>query len=487
MRVTTVAPKPHRRGARPHQGSGRAAGLHCRCRRHGALSARGARALSRRGASRRAAARDRGSRGRRAALRGDANLPIYPQGGNTGLCGGAVPDEDGRGIVLSLGAHEPGARARRRSISPSRSRPGVILADVQRAAAEADRLFPLEPRRRGHVPDRRQSLDQCRRHRRAALWQHARADARPRGRAAGRHASGTGCARLRKDNTGYDLKQLFIGGEGTLGIITAATLEALPAAARDRDRVPGARPRRGRDGALRPRARRDRRSAHRVRAHPAHRPRHGDARTSRALPIRWRSRMPWYVLMELSSSQEGRGLRAGARRAAGRIARARPHRGRHDRRQPARRRRALWRIREGMVEAQKHIGACIKHDVSVPVSKVADFILEASARGRGALSRHPHHPVRPCRRRQHPFQSGAAARVRRPLPSSRADRGLNRIVHDIAASYGGSISAEHGIGRLKRDELTRYKPAARARPDAPHQARARSRRHHESGQGHRAR
>ena len=119
---------------------------------------------------------------------------------------------------------------------------GCILAEVQQAAAAADRLFPAEPRRRGHVPDRRQSLDQCRRHRRAALRQHARAGAGARSGAARRRRSGTGCAGLRKDNTGYDLKQLFIGGEGTLGIITAAALQAFPAPARDRDRVRRASP-----------------------------------------------------------------------------------------------------------------------------------------------------------------------------------------------------------------------------------------------------
>ncbi len=103
-----------------------------------------------------------------------AGLPMVPQGGNTGLCGGGVPPEDRDSIVLALGRMN-----RVRAIDPVNFtmtvEAGCILADLQEAAAAADRLFPLEPRRRGHLPDRRQSLDQCRRHRGAALRQHARA------------------------------------------------------------------------------------------------------------------------------------------------------------------------------------------------------------------------------------------------------------------------------------------------------------------------
>src|SRR5271165_5508947 len=112
----------------------------------------------------------------------EARLPIVPQGGNTGLVGGSVPPEDGQNIVLALGRMN-----RVRAIDPVNFtmtvESGCILADLQQAAAGADRLFP---RCRGELSDRRQSVDQRRRHRGAALWQYPRADPGPRGRIARR-------------------------------------------------------------------------------------------------------------------------------------------------------------------------------------------------------------------------------------------------------------------------------------------------------------
>ncbi len=161
----------------------------------------------------------------------EAGVAVVPQGGNTGLCGGAVPDESGVQVVLSLG------RMRRvREVDPVADtmtlEAGVVLATAQEVAAGAGRLFPLSLGVRGQLHDRRHDRDECRRHRGAAL----RDDARPRPRAGGRArptvACGTGCGSLRKDNTGYDLKQLFIGAEGTLGIVTAAVLRLFPATPR---------------------------------------------------------------------------------------------------------------------------------------------------------------------------------------------------------------------------------------------------------------
>ncbi len=383
----------------------------------------------------------------------EAGLPIYPQGGNTGLCGGAVPDEDGRGIVLSL-ARMNRVRALDAANFTITVEAGAILAAVQRAASEADRLFPLSlgaegtcqiggnlstnaggiaVLRYGNMRDLTLGLEVVLPD--GTVWDGLRA--------------------LRKDNTGYDLKQLFIGSEGTLGIITAATLKLFPrpreietaflglarvadamtlfanarAATGDQLTAFELIPRIGLDIAM------------------AHIPGVNDPL---ARPH------AWYVLMELSSSQEGRGLRQalddllassleGSLIEDGTIAESQAQA------------KALWRIREAMVEAQKHIGAGVKHDISVPVSKVAEFILKASGE---VASRYP--GIRTIAF-GHVGDGNIHFNLAQPVSSAPAaflaeTGALNRIVHDIAAGFAGSISAEHGIGRLKRDELPRYKP-----------------------------
>jgi D-lactate dehydrogenase (cytochrome) len=383
-----------------------------------------------------------------------ARIPIYPQGGNTGLCGGAVPDPEGRGIVLSLGRMN-----KVRAIDPGNFtitvEAGVILADVQRTAEEADRLFPLSlgaegtcqiggnlstnaggiaVLRYGNMRELALGLEVVLPD--GTVWDGLRA--------------------LRKDNTGYDLKQLFIGGEGTLGIITAATLKLFPrpreietafvALARIEDAM-----------ALFGKAREvtgDQLTAFEliprigIDISVAHIPGVQD-------PLA--ASHPWYVLMELSSSQEGRGLRqaldellAGSLEtgliADGTIAGSTTQA------------RALWRIREAMVEAQKHIGAGIKHDVSVPVSRVAEFIAAAS----DAVARHtPGVRIIPF---GHVGDGNIHFNLAQPMPGDGKTflaelHPINLLVHDITAGLGGSISAEHGIGMLKRDELPRYKSA----------------------------
>ena len=380
-----------------------------------------------------------------------SRTPIYPQGGNTGLCGGAVPEGDG--IVLSLGRMN-----RVRAIDAVNYtitvEAGVILAEVQRAAAEADRLFPLSLGAEG------------------TCQIGGNLSTNAGGIAVLRYGNtreltlglevvlpdGTvwdGLKGLRKDNTGYDLKQLFIGGEGTLGIITAATLKLFP------------RPREV-ETALLGLARVEDAMTLFARARAAT----GDQLTAFELIPRigleiamahipgvhdpLASPHQWYVLLEMSSSQAESGLRAAfeAFLAAsmeahlvedGTIAAS------------AAQARDLWRIREGMVEAQKHIGAGIKHDVSVPVSSVAEFIAAAA----DAVTRHAP-GARPI-----PFghvgDGNIHFNIAQPVGGDRAgflaEQGpINHIVHDIATRLNGSISAEHGIGILKRDELPRYKP-----------------------------
>jgi len=381
-----------------------------------------------------------------------ARIPIVPQGGNTGLVGAAVPPEDGGAVVLSLGRMN-----RVRAIDPVdytiTVEAGCVLADIQRHAAEADRLFPLSlgaegtcqiggnlstnaggiaVLRYGTTRDLTLGLEVVLPD--GQVWDGLRA--------------------LRKDNTGYDLKQLFIGGEGTLGIITAATLKLFPrprevetallALARVEDAMTlfaRARqasgdqltafeliPRLGLEIAMR------------------HTPGVGDPM---AAPARW------YALLEVSSSQTESGLRPAleaflAEAMAQGLVQDGVVAGSGEQA------RALWRIREGMVEGQKHEGGSIKHDVSVPVSKVADFILQATAAVEALLP-----GIRPLA-----FGHVGDGNVHFNLSQPRGAETrvflarwaeFNRLVHDIVRGFGGSISAEHGIGRLKRAELARCK------------------------------
>ena len=381
-----------------------------------------------------------------------SRLPIVPQGGNTGLCGGAVPWEDGSAIVMSLGRLN-----RVRAIDPLdftiTVEAGCILADIQHAAAEADRLFPLSLGAEGscqiggNLSTNAGGI--------AVLRYGTMRDLTlglevvlPDGQV------WDGLRRLRKDNTGYDLKQLFIGAEGTLGIITAATLKLFP------------RPREI-ETAFLGLARVDDAMALFARARAAS----GDQLTAFELIPRigldmamrhvasvsdpLASPHPWYALLEVSSAQTDSGLR-GALEAflvdsmnaglvqdgviASSTAQARD----------------LWRIREGMVEGQKFEGGSIKHDVSVPVSRVAEFIKRAIAAVEARL------PGIRALAFGHVGDGNIHFNLSQPV---RADTAVfmarwaefNRLVHDLVRDFDGSISAEHGIGRMKREELPRYK------------------------------
>jgi len=383
-----------------------------------------------------------------------ARIPIFPQGGNTGLCGGAVPDADGSGILLSLGRMN-----RVRAIDAVNftitAEAGCVLAEVQSAAEKADRLFPLSLGAEGSCQIG------------GNLSTNAGGVAVLRYGTARELTLGLevvlpdgqvwdGLKGLRKDNTGYDLKQLFIGGEGTLGIITAATLKLFPrpkevetaflGLTRVEDAMALFARARGASGdqltafELIPRIGLEIAMAHVPGIHDPLATPHA-----------------WYALVEVSSSQSGSGLRnalevflAAALENGlvedGTIAAS------------AAQARDLWRIREGVVEAQKFIGSAVKHDVSVPVSSVAAFIARASS---AIAERVP--GVRPIAF-GHVGDGNIHYNVAQPVGADAnvfLARGgeISRLVHDLATGFGGSISAEHGIGLLKRDELARYKPA----------------------------
>jgi FAD/FMN-containing dehydrogenase len=381
----------------------------------------------------------------------EAGVAIVPQGGNTSLCGAATPFEHGREIVLSL------ARMNRiREVDPTNYTitvdAGVILADVQKAAEEAARLFPLSlggegtARIGGNLSTNAGGTGVLRYGTARELTLGLEV-VLPDGRV------WDGLSGLRKDNTGYDLKQLFIGAEGTLGIITAAVLKLFP---RPDDvqtafvAVPDAR------AAVEFLTRARIASGDRVITFEL------IPRLPLELVLRYipGARDPLansydaYVLFELASSQPGDDLRglmetvlSDAMEAGLALDAAIAESGQ----QAA----DFWRLRETLPEAQKYSGASIKHDISVPISRIADFLDDASAQVEAAVP-----GLRVCafghlgdgnihfNLCQPEGGDGAAFEARM------AD--LNRIVHDTVVSMRGSISAEHGIGRLRKDELAHY-------------------------------
>lgn len=381
-----------------------------------------------------------------------AGVPIVPQGGNTGLCGGATPYEHGGEIVLSL------TRMNKvREVDPLNYtitvEAGVILADVQKAAAEADRLFPLSlggegtARIGGNLSTNAGGTGVLRygTARELALGLEV---VLPDGRI------WDGLSGLRKDNTGYDLKQLFIGAEGTLGIITAAVMKLFP-------------PTRNTETAFvavkSPGAAIDLLSRAKI------------ASDDRVTTFEWIPRLPLgfalthidgsrdplaqsfdhYVLMEFGAGEATDGLRDLLERVLsdgmedGLVLDAAIA-------ESSAQAADFWRLRETLPEAQKYEGASVKHDVSVPISRIADFIDQASTEVEAAVP-----GIRICAF-GHLGDGNVHFNLSRPESAKDAafmDRqtDLNRIVHDIVVSMRGSISAEHGIGRLRKDELAHYK------------------------------
>ncbi|WP_430423878.1 FAD-binding oxidoreductase [Phenylobacterium sp.] len=378
----------------------------------------------------------------------EAGQPITTQGGNTGLVGGQIPQGE---ILLST--------ERLKAIRDVDARDdalvaeaGVTLSEVHAAAAEVRRRFPLGLASEGTatvggVVSTNAGGTQVLRYgmtRNLVLGLEA---VLPNGEV------WNGLKRLRKDNTGYDLKQLLIGAEGTLGVVTAAALKLYPVMAsravamigvgspedaitllaRAKDETGGAveafelMGRLGIDFALRNIA---------------------GTRDPLAGPH------PWYVLAEFSSGEPGsaeaamerflaEGLEAGLVRDAV-VA------------QTETQAKALWAIRENQSPAQKPEGATWKHDVSVPVSCVPAFLAEATAAMEAFA------PGARIAAFGHVGDGNIHYDVLRPDGGSDAEHAAkrdagSRIVHDLVARLGGSISAEHGLGAMKTAEGARYK------------------------------
>ncbi len=383
----------------------------------------------------------------------EAGVPIVAQGGNTGLCGAATPGPAGDAIVLSL------ARLNRvRDVDIGNAtmtiEAGVPLAQAQVAAAQHGLMFPLSLASEGSCT---------------------------LGGNLSTNAGGTAVLRfgnareltlglevvladgrildvlrgLRKDNTGYDLKQLFIGAEGTLGIITAAVVKLFPA---PRTRATALAAVANVDGAIRllallKGALADRlvgfelMSAYSLALSRKHHPQSPDPMPGH----------PWYVLVQADDpaarshlAQQLEQALAGASEV-GTIDNAAIA---ESEQQCA----ALWALRENISEAQRREGPNIKHDIALPVSTIPAFLEDAETALAAALpgvrwvvfghlgDGNLHYNL-------------AAPEGTPPERFMQSEPAVNRIVYDLVHAAGGSISAEHGIGQLKRDELKHYKSA----------------------------
>ena len=387
-------------------------------------------------------------------LLAELGVAIVPQGGNTSLCGASVPDASGTQVIVNLSRMN-----RVRAVDPDNNtmtvEAGCILATLQETAEKHGRLFPLSLGAQGSCEI---------------------------GGNLSTNAGGTGVVRygntrelvlglevvlpdgrvwdglrgLRKDNTGYDLKHLFVGAEGTLGIITAAVLKLFPlprshATALVAVESPAA--------AVSLLTQLKAACGERITGFELigrvvfdmvirHIPGSRD-------PLPQPS--PWYVLVEVSDSTEGRVLDTlleealGAAAEAGIItdaalAASEAQRG------------EFWKLRENVTEAQKLDGVSIKHDVSVPVSRVPELIERAGA---ALAAKYPDIRI---------VAFGHVGDGNIHYNCSKSERQeakeffaqapeVNRIVYEVVSALGGSISAEHGLGQLKREEITHYKSA----------------------------
>jgi FAD/FMN-containing dehydrogenase len=384
------------------------------------------------------------------AVANEAGIGIVPQGGNTGLVGGQIPSSSGTEIVLSV------SRLNRvRSVEETAMvvEAGVTLLDARLAAERSGRLFPLS------LPSEASAEIG------GVLATNAGgvgvlAYGNARNLALGLEvvlADGqvwNGLRTLKKDNTGYDLRDLFIGSEGTLGVITAAALKLFP---RPREKATAlvAVPDTAAVAAL-----------FRLAEERVHQGLTAFEFMSRLavelvikhvpgtrLPLK--TPAPWYVLIEISGVEadgtaalvlERLLAEAGEKHLlsdaviAGSLAQA----------------QSLWRLRETASEAQKPEGGSIKHDISVPVALIPEFLQRA-----GSVVETVCRGARPVAF-GHYGDGNVHYNVSQP---SGMDKGaflarwdeMSGAVHDLVVEMGGSFSAEHGVGQMKRADLKRYK------------------------------
>jgi len=379
----------------------------------------------------------------------DFRVGIIPYGGGTGLVGGQITETGPAPVILSL--HRMSAiRATYPRENAMVVEAGAILADIQQAAGRVERLFPLSlasegsARIGGLLATNAGGLNVIR-------YGTARAQCLGLEVVMADGTVWNGLSRLRKDNTGYDLRDLMIGAEGTLGIITAATLKLMPRPAEVATALLSVQ---DPSAALDLLALAGAQLGETITAFELiHRQGFDFLAEAGIAHVRPLDPLPeWCVLVEIGLGQgqdAGGALEAlflAAQEAGlskdGTIA------------QSVAQTQALWAVRENIPAANRAIGAVSSHDISLPLSAIPDFIARAPGRlagigdfrincfghlGDGNL----HYNVfpQPGRSRADHDQQRAA---------------VKRAVHDLTHEMGGSVSAEHGVGRLKVEDLERY-------------------------------
>ncbi len=380
--------------------------------------------------------------------------PLVPQGGNTGLMGAATPDCSGQAVLLSLGRLN-----RIRAIDTDNDsitvEAGCVLGNVQLAAREAGRLFPLSLGSEGSCTIGG-NLGTNAGGTQVLRYGNARELTLGLEVVTAEGEVWNGLRGLRKDNTGYALRDLYIGSEGTLGIITAATLKLYPLPLAQQTAfvaLPSieaaiaflSKARAGLGAGL---------TAFELVSDTAlgliaqHVPEQVIALEARD--------QPWYALLELSDSEGqdhartrfeavlGTAFEDGLLSAAVIAASLQQS-------------QSLWRLRDqALAEAQKRDGGNVKHDISVPISKIPAFLQATAAALQARFA-----GVRPIAF-GHLGDGNLHYNVAHPLGQSADfvmanEDAIHALVHDSAHAHGGSISAEHGIGQSKRDCLPRYK------------------------------
>jgi len=385
------------------------------------------------------------------------HVPIVTVGGNTGLCGGATPDDSGTAVVLAT------SRLNRiRDIDTDNDtmtvEAGCVLQMLQEAAQKADRLFPLSLAAEGSCTIGGNLATNAGGHQ-VLRYGNTRELALGLEVVTAEGEVWDGLRGLRKDNTGYDLRDLFIGSEGTLGVITAVTLKLYPLPVAQRTAILAlnsledavtflSKARAGFGASL---------TGFEVMAGPVLQAvvRLFD---QQRIPFEGESaQSPWFALLELSDSESAEHAQARFEEVLGQaiedglvqdaaIA------------QNVSQSKAFWHLRESIPLAEAELGKSIKHDVSIPISRIAEFVHVTNAAiqadypgvhnvvfghlGDGNL----HYNVAPAQ--------GQPQEVLLALQDQ-----IYALVHDSVAAFNGSISAEHGIGQLKRDEMPRYKSA----------------------------
>ena len=392
-------------------------------------------------------------------LAAELSVPLVPQGGNTSMVGGATPPADGSALILSLRRMN-----RIRSLSANDNiavcEAGVILSVLHDAAQAEGRRFPLSLGAKGSATigglvSTNAGGTQVLRHGTMRALVDGLEAVLPDG------SIFDGLDALKKDNRGYDIKQLLIGAEGTLGIVTAASLRLVPAIA---TRAVGWAGVDSPEQALHllrltEKTLGDSVEGFEVIADDTLGFVLGHIPGTRS-PIE--TRTPWHVLIEVDHADladPGPG-----ERLEGALAQAMEQGIVIDAAIAANEAQAeaFWRIRESLSESERAQGPALQYDISVPVAKMPAFMVEAAEAAEAAF------PGTTASSFGHLGDGNVHFHVRAPKGTSDGPawiaaqgQAINAFVHDAVVAAGGSISAEHGIGQMKRAELARLSSPAR--------------------------